>query len=686
MTRLLNFAVATALLGTLTVTAHADTGGYYLSKPFNDLSAAEKGAAKDAATARSQPIQPLVACADPANMPLSNKKAEGLESRILKLLAKKLDTTAAFYSQEADHRGMMHRLFQYRTCNLLLGVSIGSDRLLETSPIYRSTYVFAYRKDSDIHIDGLDAPDLKTRRLGVVEPSAMRQVLARHGIKTSLQVMYQTSGEPWRQVQKVAEGKLDIAAAWGPFAGYANAQSDNSLVLQPANLMSDKIPLQYSIAIGMRPGDAVLKYALDDALKHSAKEIKVILEDYDIPLVQCGDCIVSGDIPAHGSYSESLYESPQARFLKPFDARQTDFNPSVGRKQVEQALKKGESANDQMFDAVVGSDDQLLDFLVKQYEADPNALNNLGSRPLGIAARNRDSAMLETLLDVGAHPNLRDGHGFTPLLYAAHRNHAPSIKALIRGGAKPDMRGPDNMTPLGFATGERHFFAAKALLDAGADINTWTGGTHLTPLMLVASKPKSASRYDAIAGGMEPDELARLMIEKYGADVRARTTAGITALMIAAGHDNATMIGLLLQSGADLSATDKAGKTALDIAEGAGSDDAGQSLHLFESMAPTKPAEAGADSNHPGQRREGIWKSAPIPKNPDAQFHKQDPVGLANGDHIHTHCSINWVYPGDGNLYCFNSGTSRGFFMEKPQYYIKNAKAFLRSEESHGDP
>lgn len=594
MARPIIFSVVTiALLGALTVTTHADTGGYYLSKPFNDLSAAEKSAAKDAATEGTQPIQPLVACADPDNMPLSNKKSEGLENRILKLLAKKLDTTVSFYWQEASHRGMMNRLFRYRSCDLLLGVSAGSDRLLETSPIYRSTYVFAYRKDSDIQIDGLDAPDLKTHSLGVVEPSAMRQILARHGIKTDLQVMYRTSGQPWRQVQKVAESKLDIAAAWGPFAGYANAQSGGSLVLQPANLMSDKIPLQYSIAIGMRPGDAVLKYALDDALKRSEKQIRAILEDYDIPLVQCGDCIVSGDIPAHGSYSESLYASPQARFLQPFDARQTDFNASVGRKQIESALKKGESANDQMFNAVVGSDDQLLAFLVKHYGADPDALNNLGSRPLDIAARNRDSEMLETLLEVGADPNLRDGHGFTPLLYAAHRNHAPSIKSLIRGGAKPDMRGPNNMTPLGIATGEHHFFAAKALLEAGADINTWTGDTHLTPLMLVASKQKSASRYAAIAGGMEPDELARVMIKKYGADVHAKTTAGITALMIAAGNDNATMISLLFQAGADLSATDKAGKTALDIAEEAGNDDAAQSLQLFESMAPTNPPEAG---------------------------------------------------------------------------------------------
>jgi serine/threonine protein phosphatase PrpC len=97
-------------------------------------------------------------------------------------------------------------------------------------------------------------------------------------------------------------------------------------------------------------------------------------------------------------------------------------------------------------------------------------------------------------------------------------------------------------------------------------------------------------------------------------------------------------------------------------------------------------AAASAGNSQPDEWRQGIWKSTPVPKNPDAQFDKQDPFGLAIGKHIHTHCSIYWVDPGNGKLYCFNSGTSRAYFIEKPQYYIKKAKAFLRSEESHGNP
>lgn len=75
-----------------------------------------------------------------------------------------------------------------------------------------------------------------------------------------------------------------------------------------------------------------------------------------------------------------------------------------------------------------------------------------------------------------------------------------------------------------------------------------------------------------------------------------------------------------------------------------------------------------------------IWKSRAPPENPDARFHKQDPYGLAIGRHMPTNCSIYWIFSGDGNLYCFNSMTSRAFFIEKPEYYINKAKAFLSSE------
>ena len=45
--------------------------------------------------------------------------------------------------------------------------------------------------------------------------------------------------QPSYQVQQVIDGKLDVAAVWGPFAGYYKAMKHAPLTLQPVNLMED---------------------------------------------------------------------------------------------------------------------------------------------------------------------------------------------------------------------------------------------------------------------------------------------------------------------------------------------------------------------------------------------------------------------------------------------------------------
>ena len=80
------------------------------------------------------------------------------------------------------------------------------------------------------------------------------------------------------------------------------------------------------------------------------------------------------------------------------------------------------------------------------------------------------------------------------------------------------------------------------------------------------------------------------MLVSKGADANARSKSGLTALMVAAGHDNAPLIGLLIQAGAKLDARSDDGKTALDIAKENGSDASIQTLDVMS------PLRAGAKS------------------------------------------------------------------------------------------
>jgi hypothetical protein len=84
----------------------------------------------------------------------------------------------------------------------------------------------------------------------------------------------------------------------------------------------------------------------------------------------------------------------------------------------------------------------------------------------------------------------------------------------------------------------------------------------------------------------------------------------------------------------------------------------------------------------PGEDRarngEGIWKAA-VPSQPmKAEFGGLDPVGVAAGAKIQADCSLNWVDPDAGVRYCFASGTSLQYFLERPQAMIARARANWR--------
>jgi ankyrin repeat protein len=97
-----------------------------------------------------------------------------------------------------------------------------------------------------------------------------------------------------------------------------------------------------------------------------------------------------------------------------------------------------------------------------------------------------------------------------------------------------------------------------------------------------------------------PIDIAKFLIQR-GANVNAKDKTGMTALMVAASHNNAPMVGLLLESGADASAKNDQGQTASDIAKLNGNVDAEQAISVLaktqsavETSAPTQP---GHDTN-----------------------------------------------------------------------------------------
>jgi hypothetical protein len=92
----------------------------------------------------------------------------------------------------------------------------------------------------------------------------------------------------------------------------------------------------------------------------------------------------------------------------------------------------------------------------------------------------------------------------------------------------------------------------------------------------------------------------------------------------------------------------------------------------------THAEPATATATAPARRGGGIWKAVVPPKSMKGEFNSFDPIGVAAGARIKADCSLNWINPDDGKLYCFSSGTSLEFFLDMPQAHLERARAEWR--------
>jgi quinoprotein dehydrogenase-associated probable ABC transporter substrate-binding protein len=568
-----------------------------LSKEFEDLTPSEKIAIRAAAKAsyKGKKIDQLVVCADPGNMPFSDMKLEGIENKMAQVLGDTMGARVSFYWRPFLERALNRETFDARMCDVMMSVPAGYGSQLATNPVYRTTYVLAYRKDKGIDIKNFDDPKLKDLKIGVFQTSGMREALARHGItNVELHVVTHDADlkpehQPWWQVQQVVDGKLDIAAVWGPFAGWVKAKGE-PITIQPVNLWDEHIPLEFDIAMGVRKTDAFLKYMLEFAMEDRKDEIEKILKDFDVPLVQCSRCLVQGDLPSHGSYTEISQED--------FKARPDLASPDqlVTKQKLENWLAEGADINEELGNAVNANDPDRVKFLIGK-GADVNKLNGQGYAPIHTAARQKHPEMVQLLIDRKADVNEADNNGMTPLLHAVMRDDVPTIKLLLAHSAKIEQPGPEGFPPLSLAIGEDKYEAAKALIDAGADVNLTAGADKLTPLMVAAAQSRPAEGAMFLPDSTRPIDVAKALID-HDADVNAKSAKGVTALIVAATHNNAAMIGLLLQSGADPLIKDNQGQTALDLANLNNNHEAAQAISVLgkamsASARPEQPSGQG---------------------------------------------------------------------------------------------
>jgi hypothetical protein len=96
-------------------------------------------------------------------------------------------------------------------------------------------------------------------------------------------------------------------------------------------------------------------------------------------------------------------------------------------------------------------------------------------------------------------------------------------------------------------------------------------------------------------------------------------------------------------------------------------------VSVAAAVCRAEPPEVGGNG-----RSSGIWKAVVPPKPMNGEFDSFDPLGVEAGAKIKADCSLNWINPDDGKRYCFSSGTSLEFFLDRPQAHIERARAGWR--------
>ena len=243
------------------------------------------------------PQRTLTACADPNNLPFSNKAGEGFENKLAEMIAADLHAKLN-YVWWAQRRGYVRNTLNEKKCDFWPGVASNVEMLATTRPYYRSSYMFVSRSDHKLARLTLDDPRLKRLKIGVelvgddASNTPPAHALAQRGIIGNVRGFmlygdYSKPNPPAEIVRAVERGDIDVALVWGPLAGYFAAQSGVPLRLEPVTpWMADmQWPMQFDISVGVQKDDQKLLKAIDGTLARRSGEIRKLLRDYHVPLV-----------------------------------------------------------------------------------------------------------------------------------------------------------------------------------------------------------------------------------------------------------------------------------------------------------------------------------------------------------------------------------------------------------------
>jgi mxaJ protein len=239
----------------------------------------------------------LMVCADPSNLPYSNKAREGFENKIADVIASEMNVGVDYF-WFAGHKTFMRRTLLEGMCDVVLATPQGLPGTVTTRPYFTSSFVAVTRANDERKFQSFDDPWLRDAKIGlqlvgnegVTTPPVMS--LAARGLNQHITgfPMWGDEGDPDPQgkiVDAVASGDIDVAFVWGPFAGHFAKKHGAALRVEP--ILSDPVKPEatfvFPMAVSVRKADTALRDRLQQALDRREADIAAILRDAGVPLV-----------------------------------------------------------------------------------------------------------------------------------------------------------------------------------------------------------------------------------------------------------------------------------------------------------------------------------------------------------------------------------------------------------------
>lgn len=237
----------------------------------------------------------LRVCADPNNLPFSNRAEQGFENKLARMAGQSLGKQVQF-TWWAQGKKFLRDTLNARRCDVVMGLPTDDHAygVLTTQPYYRSSYVLVYRADAGYQLKSLNDPRLRTLQIGVHATGddwvdlPGGATLAHRGIVKNVHVYklfadYGRTNPSADLIEAVADGDVDVAIAWGPLAGYFATREPVKLAVVPLKHTQTILRFQFSISMAVRHGDTALRDKLDAFLKNHRAAIHALLADYGVP-------------------------------------------------------------------------------------------------------------------------------------------------------------------------------------------------------------------------------------------------------------------------------------------------------------------------------------------------------------------------------------------------------------------